>query len=486
MDANENTKTYSVHQDRIATLCKRLDSIARRAAKLGVGSVEYTVGPVVLVPFVRHDLREAWQRFTGTPEKLASLSPAGIRYRPYCEVILNATTPKCEGWEFAATLQHLNGEAGQVINLLRVSPHFEQELPHQFRTASATNCDHCHKNISTRRDTFVVHHATGAWKQVGRSCLCDFLGGHDPHAAARQLEYVLDAVGACEEGEGWGGGGSSNQNGWSIGMFLALVAVCIRLTGWTSRGKAKADYSGATKATADDVLYLLIPPSLYASEKEKQAYAEAVTKYAPQPCDLEVADKALQYAREVLSENQDRSDYEHNLYVATLLPAVTRRTSGIAASLIPYYLKEVEERAVKEAEARLVGKSQHFGEVSKRYDNIYVKLLNSVIQIEGNYGTTYLHKFLTREGNLAVWFANNCPGMEQGVEYRIAATIKAHNERNGTKQTALARVTVFTDEGRAQAEAKEVKRAALAAKKAEREAKKAAKQSVCIEQTATV
>lgn len=480
MDTNENTKTYSVHQDRVPALRKRLDSIARRAAKLGIGSVEYTVGPVVMVPFVRQDLRETWQRFTGTPEKLASLSSACICYRPYCEVVLNATTPKCEGWEFAATLQHLNDEAGQAINLLRVSPRFEQELPHQFRTASATNCDHCHKNISTRRDTFVVHQIeTNEWKQVGRSCLCDFLGGHDPHAAARQLEYALDAVSACDEESGWGGGGSSNQNGWSIGMFLALVAVCIRLTGWVSRGKAKADYSGATKATADDVLYLLTPPSLYASEKEKQVYAEEIAKYAPQPCDLEVADRAFQYAREVLSENQDRSDYEHNLYVATLLPAATQRTSGIAASLIPYYLKEVEKQTIKEAEARLVGSSQHFGEIGKRLD-LYVKLLNSVIQIDGNYGTTYLHKFLTREGNLATWFASNCPGMEQGTEYRISATVKAHNERNGVKQTALTRVTVFTDEGRAQAEAKEAKRVERAAKKAEREAK----QSVCTEQTA--
>jgi hypothetical protein len=459
---------YQVAEERIEVLRKRLDSLSRRAAKLGVGSISYEVGPVFTAAYIRG--QEIWLRWDWLRNP-AVLADQPKRFRQFRFVKLTATTPRCEGWAFVATLQHLwDDEAKQGINLLRCAPGFRGELPLRFRNADASNCDHCHKQIMTRKDTFVVHNPElNEWKQVGRSCLCDFLGGHDPHGVARMLEYGLEASAACGEDEEdkdpFSAGGSHKFDGVGISEFLAQTAACCRLEGWLSRSKARLDDCGP-RATADLVNYLLDEPLSRDAKVIAEWRADCI-KYAPQPMDIELAGKALDYARERLGDKGEaRSDFEHNLYVAIVQPIVTQRTAGISAYLIPYYLKEVEQITLKEAEAHLVADSTHFGEVGKRCD-LYVKLLK-VIQIEGRYGTTYLHKLLTREGNLAIWFASSCPGLEQGVEYRLSAGIKKHDTRNGTAQTVLTRCTVYTELGRAQAEEKEAKRA-------EREAKKAAR-----------
>lgn len=491
--ASQPYTLYQVAEERIEVLRKRLDSLGRKAAKLGVGSISYEVGHVFTVAYTQG--RESWIRWNwlDDPEKL-SIQPK--RFRQFRFIKLTATTPRCEGWAFVATLQHLwDDEAKQGINLLRCAPGFEGELPLRFRNADASNCDHCHKAIMSRKDTFVVHHAeSGAWKQVGRSCLCDFLGGHDPHGVARMLEYGLDAAAVCgeddEDKDPFSAGGSHKFDGVGISEFLAQTAACCRLEGWLSRSKARLDDCGP-RATADLVNYLLNEPCSLNADVMAEWQA-AKEKYAPQQGDSEQAIKALDYAREQLGAAGDaRSDFEHNLYVAIVQSCVTRRTAGISAYLIPYYLREVEQATLKAAEAHLSADSTHFGEIGKRCD-LYVKLLK-VIQVEGNYGTTYLHRFLTREGNLAVWFASSCPGLEQGKEYRLSATIKKHDTRNGAAQTVLTRCTVYTDLGREQTEAKEAKRAERAAKKAATEAKKMAKlgqsdatQPVVVKETAPV
>jgi hypothetical protein len=451
---------YQVAVERVDLLRKRLDSLGRRAARLGVGSISYEIGPEFAAAYV-HGTTTGWVRWDwlNDPAKLAELPK---RFRQFCFVKLTATTPRCEGWEFVATLQHLwDEEAKQGINLLRCSPQFEGALPVHFRTATAAGCDHCNRAIMTRKDTFVVHNpTTDEWEQVGRSCRCDFLGGHDPHGVARMLEYGLEASTVCgedEEDKDPFGGGSHRLDGVGITEFLAQTAACCRLEGWLSRGKARLADCGPS-ATANLVLYLQDPPP--SNTKARADWDVLQAKFAPQPVDIEQASKALDYAREQLGDKGDaRSDFEHNLYVAIVQPCCTRRTAGITAYLIPYYLKEVERATLREAEVHLAADSQHFGEVGRRYADLYVRLLK-VIQIDGNYGTTYLHRLVTREGNVAVWFASSCPGMQQGVEYRVAATVKRHDTRDGAAQTTLTRVTVFTDEGRAQAEAKEAKKAA--------------------------
>lgn len=72
------------------------------------------------------------------------------------------------GWQFVATLQHLpTGE-----NIVRcISDEFV--IPVDYHN-SGSACQHCNTN-RYRRDTYVVRHENGEYKQVGSTCIKDFL-----------------------------------------------------------------------------------------------------------------------------------------------------------------------------------------------------------------------------------------------------------------------------------------------------------------------
>jgi hypothetical protein len=232
-----------------------------------------------------------------------------------------------------------------------------------------------------------------------------------------------------------------------------------------SRGKAR---DSGDQATADITLEVLEPPGSVGPQARRQ-WEALVAKFAPNDDDKQMAEAALEYARETLSDNPDRDDYEHNLYVALTQPVIGRRLAGITASVIPYYLRSVQRKVERES----AGESHWIGEVGERLDLIVKPLM--VKPIETQFGMSYLHKFVTPDGALLTWFASSNPEVKIGEEYQITGTIKKHDDYKGVKQTVITRVTVWTEEGREQARIAAEAKAEKAAAKAERAAVKAAK-----------
>lgn len=64
--------------------------------------------------------------------------------------------------------------------------------------------------------------------------------------------------------------------------------------------------------------------------------------------------------------------------------------------------------------------------------------------INGAYGYVYLYNLVDADGNTFVWFASKpaLSGFKNGEKINLKFTIKAHNEFNGEKQTAIARAKV--------------------------------------------
>ena len=60
-------------------------------------------------------------------------------------------------------------------------------------------------------------------------------------------------------------------------------------------------------------------------------------------------------------------------------------------------------------------------------------------------GTTILYKLKDIEGNDYSWFASNSI-FESSKTYIIKATVKAHNEYNGVKETQLTRAKIISEE----------------------------------------
>lgn len=447
------SKTYWVPESNILELTSKLEKLVKKSAKLGLEPITYTIGNYQDVEF-----KQTHQ--------------GGVEVKHFVrkyEVAVSGSTPRLTGWSFVATLTHLEVE-GETANILKTIPSFEDALPAQFRTASPENCDHCNKKIRTRKETFIVRHDDGTWKQVGRNCTQDFLGGCDPHGVAKYLECLFSALDEAELSEG--GGGSAVDGRFSILSFLACVAACIRVDGWRSRSAARAynETSGGSRvtATADDALDLMFPPKPISEE-----YKAWAAERRPTLNDIEVANKAVEYAKKELVEELERrgvNDYLQNLWVAANQVAINHKLAGITASLISYWLREQEKLVLREREANLTANSKHVGVVKAKIVE-QVTVLRHRTSI-GNFGTTHVYSFATVDGNALTWFSSNeIEELKTGALVWLSGTVKEHGEYKGLKQTVVTRCSVISEEKaldlKRKAAKKQVKAALAEAKLAE-------------------
>ncbi|MFO7275342.1 MAG: hypothetical protein DIU55_010775, partial [Bacillota bacterium] len=259
-----------------------------------------------------------------------------------------------------------------------------------------------------RKDTFVVVSQEGEYKQVGSSCLKDFLGHPDPHVLARYMEHLRAFFEACE-GE-WSEPGSSPYAYWSLREYLRYVLAVIRQHGWRSNKRARAM---GVFSTADQAVGLF-------TSKDQEAKARALAVLRPE--DEKLIERALEWVRSIDPEDE----YQHNLQVACSSETMDPAHAGLVASLLVAYRPEL---------ARREG-GRHVGEVGKKVE-LEVTVMQ-VLTIEGRYGVSHLHVFEDREGNELVWFASSTV-LEPGAIYRLTGTVKRHETYKGRPRTVLTR-----------------------------------------------
>lgn len=402
-------RIYKIPAQNLENLQDRIAKLQKRAAKLGVPEIVLRVSGLKKEEVAVRD-------HNGKPV---------TKTRVYYEVEVQGEAPKYAGWTLVAALQYIagNGE-NEAAMFIRTVP--GQTLPESFRHADQ-KCDHC--GLARRRnETFVVRHEDGTLKQIGRQCIADFLGHQNPEnilACAEWLLSAADVLGEAED-EGWGGGGKKVV--W-LSDYLSYVALAIRTGGWLSRSKARELPEGDHRsATADEALSIMFPfkPS---SDDPK-----------PESQDIELAGKAIEWLRGTLAHQAELNDYQHNLVVICSRDAVVDKGFGIAASLIQAYKREMGMIAEQKARFEREVKSEFFGEVCKR--EVFTLTVVKLIDCEGGeFGPVKLHKFFDQNGNVAAWFSTG-GSLEIGKTYRVRATVKAHEEYNGVKQTMLTRCAV--------------------------------------------
>lgn len=154
----------------------------------------------------------------------------------------------------------------------------------------------------------------------------------------------------------------------------------------------------------------------------------------PEPQDYEMAKTALaRMEAELEAEGKELSDYEHNLLVVIRSGMVSYKTAGIAASLIPAYTRVLGEEIRRQRAA----KSEHVGTVGKR--EMFLDLaLERVIDVDTQFGTLHIHKFVDKSGNSLVWKTNSTR-LDEGKSYNVKGTVKEHGDYKGWKQTELSR-----------------------------------------------
>lgn len=381
---------------------QNLPKFKREIEKLNKRAEKLDIGPITVMP-IGFEMKEIRK---------------GVEIKVY-EVYVQGEEVKVNGWNFIAKIDHAN-EAG---NIVRVIP--GEELPKMYQDTNS-GCDHCHVN-RFRRDTFIVYNAdTDEYKQVGSTCLADFLGHGSPEKYAKYAELLSYAVEHGRSMEDYDPISMEHKDLRYIDLeiFLSHAVYAIEKYGWISRKVAYYDNKIATAVIALDQMYPPGPDPIITPTKEQ----------------IELAQKALEWAQS-LEDCEDLNDYLHNIYVLAASGVIEYRNIGYAASIINAYKKEVEKLSYVDAHNQMLARfvnTDYEGDLKKRQE-FEVKILESR-GLKSMWGFSYLHWAQSTNGNLIVFFFTT--QLENGKLYTVKGTPQSHEVRDGAKQTTINRVKV--------------------------------------------
>lgn len=324
------------------------------------------------------------------------------------------------GWRFIASVEHT--EKGNLISGV-----CDIEVPERYYNSNPV-CEHCNSR-RRRNSTFIVQNMeTGEFKQVGKSCLRDFTHGMSVEGVAAYTALFDDII----KGEEPVLGGHFERF-LPTREFLLYVAECIRHFGYIKRNceGLRATVERASDYYCVDMGYIRFRPLVEQYQREMDAVGFTPNSEK----NAEYVDAALAW----VNEQEETSNYMHNLKTACALSYVRFRNSGILASLFPAYDRELErqaklaeEKAKREREAQ---KSEWVGNINDRV-TVKVDDYRAVTSWGTDWGTTYIYKIVDTTGNVFTWKTSKVLDDDLTI---LIGTVKAHNEFRGTKQTELTR-----------------------------------------------
>jgi hypothetical protein len=439
---------FFVPEDNFAQLEERIDKLTRRAEKLGLTPPSLHVEAVQDFPLIWRDNMTDMIDFgcdRGNTKECRTTLPADARlmgYRRYLVVKLEGEAPTVPGWSLVAVVEHASDN--DIGNVVRVVP--GKTYPSFYRSGSPV-CNHCN-TVRRRLETFILQGPDGDFKQIGRNCLADYC--RDAEAAEKMvaLAEILESVHshccALEDdgGEHYGSGIPARVGTESV---LAMTARIIRHCGWLSRSLARtrADEGRPGVATADIIREIFFSRDFWketAGESREKAELRAAARDV-QESDKKLGLDALAWVREMRPRAESLSDYEHNLLVVLSDETLKERHLGIACSAIASYQRYISREEEKKIQAQVRTASVHFGTPKER--SRWPMKVIGINHWENDWGVTHLYRFVTGEGNIAIWKSSVEVSVDVGDEVMVLGTIKEHGEYKETKQTILNRCDVY-------------------------------------------
>lgn len=367
---NNTTRNFSIPHHNLPWLQDQINSLAKRAKKLGV------VPPSVQIV------------------NTSRSTDAHGNTTLMCDVTIAGEAPVLPGWSLAAVINVIEGQ-GIIKPLPGVL------LPDAFIHADAQYCDHC-RTRRVRNDTFVLQHDDGVtFKQVGRSCLKDFVpGGHTSPEALAWFAHAMDAALNAARDAVTGSHGTANPNYIDMQGFLTRVSAQIRTHGWVSSRDA---WEKSMSSTADIVMRSRNLPVL--------------------PEDAVTAANAIEWASNLPDNQTESNEYLHNIATLSRLGVLDNRTYRIGASIVSTYQRE-QARAGYSL-LKPVKDRSFVGTVGS---TVTVKgvILTSPLHFSGPYGAYYIYK-ASVDGNEVAWNAKTeDASLSPGKTVTLTGKVKEH------------------------------------------------------------
>ena len=418
---------FSLPTSRLADAQTLVARFARKAAKLGMPAPALTELRAYRLYWLVNSDGYPESGSTETRPTVPALSKFHVRSLEMTDVEVTGERPVLAGWSFAAVI-----EATPAGNILHKSPRFDGDLPERFR-ACTSECDHCQK-IRTRTETFVVYNDAGEFKQVGRSCLKDFVANTDPAAWLAAYAFERDLHAFIDDGDFYGeglGGFRMAERALFVDDFLSMVAAQVRELGYVSAAQSKdqAEWSVCpVMSTGKEVLL----GATDRSAEVRARYIDAVTD-----ADRQLAADAVAWATS--DAVGQVSDYVHNVRMYIAQQIVNSSSANTLASLVQSYRKHLGMRAAK---ANKLNEHLPGAAVKQRLRGLALTLVGEN-SYDTDYGTKWVLRFEDSAGRAVVWKTTSArDGYGIGDAVVVTGTVKALGDYRGTAQTELSRCSV--------------------------------------------
>jgi hypothetical protein len=334
-----------------------------------------------------------------------------IGQRVAAELIIAGEPPRFGGWQLLAVLTW-----DEDVFIARTAAGFDEKVSES--DVRRGWCDHC-RSGRRRNDTYLVGNAgTGERRQVGSSCIRDFLGHPVAAAAIDLFGDELDEIERSARACGWDSAPARD--------VLERAAALVRQQGgWFSRDRA---HETGRPATADLLRAALFPVT---------SGDHAVSRTSvPDDDDKAEAAKAAAW----IAAQDAGTAYLDSVQRLAAADWVSSRNVALLGSALAAYHRALAREAEQQARAR----SRWFGSPGRREE--FTLTVAGITWLPDTYsyhgGSKPLYLLRDPHGNIAKWFASRDQGWRDGDTIRVRATVKAHGEWHGVRETQLTRCSL--------------------------------------------
>ena len=323
-------------------------------------------------------------------------------------------TAICEtGWKVVAVIDHFGCDSGNVIKMIDQMK--EYNIPDKFYHSSNI-CEHCNTNRGRKTTILIYHPEKNEYKQVGKSCLLDYTGG----LSAELVTFMEQYIHTVEECEDYTFFGTSIETNYYTLDMLQIASCLVAKEGYIKYDPYENNYLECTRERCKDLI--------------KRAHVFTDEELA---AGLDEAEAALDYIR---SEDCSGNNYMMNLQMLSKSEGVSESNVGILVSLIPTYhrhLRDMEYKRRLEIWHAAESGSKYVGDIKDKV-TVTVESASLVTSFANEFGSTYLYKILSTEGNVFMWYSSRYFGDNPDWQ-TITGTVKMHQEYKNIKQTILTR-----------------------------------------------
>jgi len=413
---------YMIFEGYVDDLLKKLTRVVNKCAKYGIDCKVELTG--------NEEVREIKEKIDGQEI---------VHHLRYVEIEAEGKA-QINGWEWLASIEAT--EKGNLIHSAR-----DITIPTKYYTSDCY-CEHCKTNRWRKYLFLVKNTESGEIKQVGKSCLADYTHGLNADAIA-QYRSLFDGLEEEEEREpSFGSLGFRDFEYVSAEEMTRFVCETIRHYGFVPKSENDNFEKNAKRPTA------------YLAEDLYDAYYKHYRKFTYcmkwydelrmmidrdhfDPCSEDATKMAHDALAWIAEQDDSKSSYLHNLKLVCSMKEIKRCHYGILASLIPTWNKSLVREAEREEKRKIEVSSKHVGEIGER-TTFEIASTEIVTSWETDYGTMWLVKFVTVDGNVLMWRSSSIHNLpdDYGTIKKIVGTIKDHDEFRGIKQTFINRCKV--------------------------------------------